>query len=298
MIKYIIASILLAMGTQAEELRLASFHPLATDLARQVGGEDVEVIEIMKPGQDPHSFMPSPSDLAALENTQILLIMGKGLETYIDMLEDNLQSEQSIYEVGRMVPSLRMEDDMTLFACCPSHAHSAIDPHWWHNPRNMERAATMLAKELGKAIPAKAKEFKARAKDYAETLNELHEWAQAKLKRIPTSNRKLITAHAAFNYFCSEYRFRAAPILGLSSLEQPQPGQVRHIIDKIKEEKTPAIFPEQNANPGILKEIAREAGVIVGEPLYAGTPDATHPTYDAMFRHNIESIANALKEEE
>lgn len=299
MIKCVITTCMLLAGLslQAEILRIASFNPIATDLAKQVGGEDIEVVEIMKPGQDPHVFMPTPSDLKALENVDILLIMGKGLETYLDTLEDALLPGQRIYEVGRMVPSLRIEDDMELFACCPTHAHGAIDPHWWHNPRNMGRAATMMAKELGNARPEQAKAFKARAKEYHQQMDDLHRWAKSELNDIPASKRRLVTAHAAFNYLCSEYRIKAAPLLGLSSLEQPKPGQVRHIIKTLQKEGVPAIFPEITANPEILAEIAREAGVVLGRPLKAGTPEPSNPTYEAMFRHNISAIASALQEE-
>jgi len=289
---------LIAISAQAEVLRVASFHPLAADLARHVGGEHVEIVEVMKAGQDPHLFMPSPSDLQAVEGVRLLLVMGKGLEQYIDSLKDALRPGQEIFEIGRMVPSLRMEDDMALFACCPAHALGSVDPHWWHSPRNMNRASRLLADVFAGALPSQADVFRERARGYGRRMDDLHRWARAELRRIPQSRRRLVTAHAAFNYLCSEYRIRATPVLGLSSLEQPRPGQVRHVIETLRNENLPAIFPESTANPAVLASIAEEAGVKLGRPLKGDTPSPEDPTFEAMFRHNIESIVDALGKRE
>lgn len=292
--KLMIIILLLAGVSQAGVLRVASFHPLAADLARQVGGEYIEIVEVMKAGQDPHLFMPSPSDLQAVEGVKLLLVMGKGLEQYLATLRDGLRPGQEIFEIGRMIPSLRMEDDMALFACCPAHALGSIDPHWWHSPRNMNRAARLVADAFAGASPEHADAFRARARDYGARMDELHRWARSEFRRVPQSRRRLVTAHAAFNYLCSEYRIRATPVLGLSSLEQPRPGQVRHVIETLRNENLPAIFPESTANPAILASIAEEAGVRLGRPLKGDTPSPEDPTFEAMFRHNVESIVEAL----
>ncbi len=292
---YMLGTLLLAGTLLADgDLRVASFHPLATDLARQVGGDAVSIVEVMKAGQDPHLFTPSPSDLQAVEGARLLLVMGKGLETYLGMLRDNLRPEQEIFEIGRMIPSLRMEDDMALFACCPAHALGSIDPHWWHSVRNMRRAARLVADAFANVYPQEAAGFRQRARAYGQRLDELERWARSELDRVPTARRRLTTAHAAFNYFCSDYRFRAAPVLGLSSLEQPRPGQVRQVIDALVEEGIPAIFPEKTANPDMLRTIAREAGVKLGRPLMGDSPSVEDPTFEAMFRHNVTVIVEAL----
>jgi zinc/manganese transport system substrate-binding protein len=296
MVKSIVCMLLIACWAQAEVLRVASFHPLAGDLARQVGGEHVAIVEVMKAGQDPHLFMPSPSDLQAVEGVRLLLVMGKGLEQYLDSLRDALRPGQEIFEIGRMIPSLRMEDDMALFACCPAHALSSIDPHWWHSPRNMKRAARLLADTFAAAVPEHAGVFRSRAGEYGRSMDALDRWARTELNQIPVSRRRLVTAHAAFNYLCSEYRIRATPVLGLSSLEQPRPGQVRHVIDTIRRERIAAIFPEKTANPEVMAAIAKEAGVRLGRPLKGDTPDPSDPTFEAMFRHNVTSIVDALRE--
>jgi zinc/manganese transport system substrate-binding protein len=283
-----------AVCLQAEPLRVASLNPIATDLVRQVGGDQVVITELMKPGQDPHSFQPSPSDLMAAEKADLVVAMGKGLETYLDKLSDTLGGDTTIYELGRMIPSLRLNPEQALFACCPAHAHGAADPHWWHDVGSVQRAVKLLAKEMEKASPEHADTFKTRSKDTIKQLKRLDDWIDEELSVIPVADRRLTTAHTAFNYFCDRYRFKPLPVLGLSSLESPEPGQIRHVLERIKAENIKAIFPEYGANPAPLKAVAKEAGITLGDPLLAGSPLPESPTYEAMMRSNVNAIVAAL----
>ncbi len=291
--------LLLLSGTlsAAEGLRVVSLNPIATDLARQVGGEAVEIVELMKPGQDPHVYAPSPSDLKAAEGAALILAMGKGLETYLDGLRETLRPDQSIFEIGRMIPSLRIEAGMELFSCCPAHAHGVADPHWWHSIRNMRRAARLTADAFAEASPAGAAAFRERAKAYDQRLAALESWTRQEIGRIPGARRRLTTAHAAFNYFCEDYRFKPVPVLGLSTLDQPRPGQIRQVLDTLAAERISVIFLEHSANPAPLEAVAKEAGVRIGGTLLAGSPLPDAPTFEAMFRHNVETIVKALATE-
>lgn len=282
----------------SEVLRVVSLNPIATDLARQVGGDAVEVVELMKPGQDPHAYAPSPSDLKAAEGATLILAMGKGLETYLDGLRDSLAPGQSIFEIGRMIPSLRIEEGMELFTCCPAHAHGVADPHWWHSVRNVRRAARLTADAFARALPSEAAGFRERAKSYDQRLAVLETWAKQEIGRIPPARRRLTTAHAAFNYFCEDFRFKPVPVLGLSTLDQPRPGQMRQVLDTLEAEGIAVIFPEASANPAPLAAVAREAGVRLGGALLAGSPLPGAPTFEAMFRHNVETLVKALAVED
>ena len=85
---------------QAAPLKVASLHPIVADLARQVGGAHVEVIEILKPGADIHHFEPASKDIAAMRGAKILLASGKELETYLGKLRDSLGAEIKLVEIG------------------------------------------------------------------------------------------------------------------------------------------------------------------------------------------------------
>ena len=275
-------------------VKVATLHPILADLARQVGGEHVEIIEVLKPGGDVHHFEPAARDIAAMKGSVLLLAMGKHLETYLDKLRDSVGAGVKVVEVGRPIPSIKL-DAAEVFVCCPNHAHSSIDPHWWHSAENMKRAARVLAEELSAVDPAHEEAFGAGAKAAGRRFDELKRWAQQEISAIPRSDRKLVTAHAAFGYFCKEYGFKSVPVLGIGRSDDASPQHVAQTIQIIREHKVRAVFPEDQANPKVLTEIVRSTGVKLGDSLVAdGTSKDAH-TFETMLAHNVRAIVAALK---
>ena len=145
---------LTAISLQAEPLKVASLHPLIADLARQIGGEQIIVVEVMKPGGDIHHFEPAPKDIASMRGARLVLASGKELETYLPKLRDSLGAGVQVLEVGEKIPSIPStchhdEDEKN-----GEHHHHGADPHWWHSTENMKRAARILADAFSAAAPA------------------------------------------------------------------------------------------------------------------------------------------------
>ncbi|MDB6005709.1 MAG: periplasmic solute binding protein, partial [Prosthecobacter sp.] len=140
--------------------KVASLHPILADLAQQVGGANVEVVEILKPGADIHHFEPAPKDLAEMRGAKLLLASGKGLESFLDKLRDSLGAGVKLVEVGAKIPSIPFEEHHHEEHGEKEHAekdkdhdehdhhHGSEDPHWWHSAENMKRAARIVADEL------------------------------------------------------------------------------------------------------------------------------------------------------
>lgn len=288
------AGAFVAPAASAADLKVATLHPLFDDLARQIGGDRVEIVTLLKPGGDPHRFAPSAGDMARIQDARLVLASGKGMESYLDRLEANLGPGTEIFEVGRRIPSLRIEVG-PLFVCCPAHSQGSLDPHWWHSIRNMQRALRYLADEFARVDPANADFYRANAREYSAQLDELNAWARRTLAEVPRSSRILATAHAAFGYFCREFGFRAVPVQGLDAESDPSPSYLAETIDAIRSNNIPVVFPEQTANPKVLESLTREAGVKLGPTLIAdATGTGRAATYEGMMRHNIEAIASAL----
>ena len=309
-----IAALVLGTGLLgAAPLKVATLHPLVADLARQVGGERVEVVEVLKPGGDIHHFEPAPKDLAAMNGSKLLLASGKGLESFLPKVRDSLGGSVKLVEVGEKVPSIPFkesgahhEDEEEEPVKKPGsekdedhdphhHHHGDADPHWWHSAENMKRAARILAEEFTTADPAGAATYEEGARAVAKKMTELKSWAQKEISVIPREDRKLVTAHAAFGYFCKEYGFEPLSVLGIGRGDDANPRHIAQTIHTIQEEKIRAVFPEDQANPKVLAEIVRSTGVKTGGTLIAdGTALEAH-TFEAMLRHNVKVIVEALK---
>lgn len=271
-------------------LKVASLHPLITDVARQVAGQHAEVVQLIDPHADPHHFQPTPKSLLKAKGAQLYLASGKNLETYLDKLRNTLGNQSKVVEVGKTIPSQKISGPDSHYVCCPVHSHGAIDPHWWHRVSNMQKAARVIAKEFGLADPANAKAYKANAAAYSERLSTLHTWIKREVSRIPRKNRILSTAHAAFGYFCKEYGFQSLPIKGLTAHQKTSASYQAQAIREIQKHSIKAIFPEQRANPKSLQIIAKEAGVKIGGTLVADGA----PSYEKMMRENVTKIVAAM----
>jgi zinc/manganese transport system substrate-binding protein len=299
----------------AGRLKVAASHPLIADLVRQVGGENVEVVNLLKPGADAHHFEPTASDLAELRGSAAVFVSGKNLEHYLDKLGDSLGPGVRIIDVGRTIPSMKLSREALAVEAQghgrgpadhghdhghaddhAGHAHGEIDPHWWHSASNMARACRVVGEELGKLDPARAAGFKTGAAAAAKRMQALKSWAAQQLSQVPKANRKLVTAHAAFGYFCKEHGFSFLPILGLSREADFSPKFITEAIRVIRANKVVAVFPEDQANPKVMAEIVRETGVKVAPSLIAdGTAPGAGSTFEGMLRHNVNVIVGALK---
>lgn len=282
--------VLLGMTAAHGQVKVASLHPLMGDLARQVGGERVQVVDIGKPGFDVHSFAPAANDLQAMASCHLVVASGKGIERYLDSLADSLAGIP-ILEVGHSIPSRAILGGESLHACCDEHSKGTIDPHWWHDVRNMERAAKVIEKQLIKLDPDGVSTYQAQSKALRERYKLLDRWVKAQVASIPKEQRKLVTAHAAFGYFCEAYGMEPVFVLGLSGDHEVPAQRLAEEVVKLQEEGVRAVFPETRSNPKVLTQIAKEAGASIGPALIA---DGGSESYEVMVKGNVAAIVRAL----
>jgi zinc/manganese transport system substrate-binding protein len=156
----------------------------------------------------------------------------------------------------------------------------------------MERAVRVIEKKLIAADAAGSAIYKANAKTTITGLRQLDAWVKTMVATIPKSKRHLVTAHAAFGYFCKAYGFKATFIQGLSAKGEVPAQQLAISIRQLQAEKIPTVFPEKSANPKILAQIARQSGAQIGKPLIA---DGSVASYQRMIQTNVTNIVAGLK---
>lgn len=288
---FLIAAIL-PVCCPAAELKVVSLHPLIGDLLRQVGGDRVQVVDLIGEKGDPHSFEPRTEDLTAAGDAGLYFVSGMGLESYLPKLQAVLDGRARIVEVGKTLPALHGSCDHE------GHNHNhgddhELDPHWWHSVDLFRRAVGVVADELTKASPEDAATFAANAATYRTELDALEKWVKRELLRIPKDRRTLVTAHAAFQYFCDAYGFESHSVQGMNREQMPGAVKLAELIADLKKDKVAAIFPERESNPKMLESLTRDTGIRLGGELIADGRGVT--SYEEMMRANVEAIVEALK---
>lgn len=288
--------LIVSFSSALGQMKVVCLHPLMADLAHQIGGEHVQVVSLMRPTDDPHRFNPPASVLHQTRDAKIYLASGMSLETYLDKLRSTLGDSAILVEVGKTLPARETHE-----LCDHSdheHQHTSghdhrghTDPHWWHRVQNMQRASDLVADCFAGADPHHAAHYRAHARRYQAELARLHSWIKRELISIPPGERKLLTAHDSFGYFCDEYGFQSLSIKGLNKAGQPSTGKLADIISTIRRENIKAVFAEQRANPKALEALARETGIKMGGTLIA---DGS-ASYVEMMEHNVRTIVAAIK---
>lgn len=272
----------------AAPLKVASLSMVLSDVARNVGGDKIQVEELVKGGVDPHEFQPSPSDVQRVADANLVLVSGKGMEGYLSKLEEGTDPQKFVNVGNKVGHSLELKDD----------GKTIEDPHWWHSVANVKKATDVIRDALITADAADEDAFTANALAYQGKLDELDKAIKVKVAELGRDQRKLVTSHDAFQYFARDYGFKIYPIEGVSTAEEPSTRRVAELLSVIKKEKVKSVFFENMQNPKVITQITKETGATVGGELYAdglGAPGSHAATYIDMLRHNADTIVDALK---
>ena len=266
-----VLAVLAAAGCGSDSAASGRLTVVATttqvaDLARQVGGDRVNVDGMLRPGGDPHDYEPRPSDVEAVARAAVVFRSGGEVDDWLGDVIDNAGGDA---DVVSLIDSVKRLDD---------------DPHWWQDPRNGVRAVEAIRAELTKADPRGRAAFARNAARTIRTLDRLDRAISACIERVPPAKRKIVTTHDALGYFARRYGVEVvgAVIPSLSTQAQASAGDVQRLVEQIRREGVEAVFPESSVNPDIERAIAREAGARIGDALYAdslgqkGSPGETY----------------------
>ena len=273
-------AVLCALGAQGV-VRVASLHPLLSDMARQVGGDAVEVVDLFPANGELHAFEPTAADLAAAAGAQMVLACGKGVEPYLEDLRDSLPARTPIVELGAAVPDVLLPGTQI------------ADPHWWNSPTAMKRASRSLRMALEKAEPAQKANFAKGQRAYAAQMDALVREAKLAFALIPAGQRVLVSSHAAMSHFCKDFGFTTVAVHGIAQESEGDTASLARILAGLRQHHVPCLFYGVNESPKALQIIARQVGAATRPLAMDGINPAT-PTYAEMFRFNVKNIVEGL----
>lgn len=269
-----------AFGAQGA-LRVYTLHPLLTEMAELIGGEDVEVVSLFPPNGELHDFAPEPAAVAAVSKADVLLACGQGTEPYLNKLREALPATVHVVELGDTLPRVTLPRT------------DIADPHWWNSPANMARASRVLSDLLAELDPEHAEAYTTNRRNYAELMGHLENRARLLLALIPAEKRVLVTEHAAFCHFCRDFGFTPLPVNGIAQESEGDTATMARLLSELRTAKVPALFAEANDSPRTLEVLAKEVGASVHSLIMDGYGPG-FPDYASIFRHNLGEIREAF----
>ncbi|MEU7883547.1 metal ABC transporter substrate-binding protein [Microbispora bryophytorum] len=269
----------------AQPLKVVATTTQVADFARNVGGDRVRVHQLLRPNVDPHDYEPSPADMKAIAEADVLVKNGVGLEKWLDETISAAGFDGPVVDASQGVP---IRDG---------------DPHIWHNPLNVKTMAATIEKAFAAADPRDTAAYEANRAAYDAKLDALDGEISKKIESIPADRRKLVTNHDAFGYYLDRYKltFVGSIIPSFDTSAELSAKQVADLVAEIKATGVVAIFSEASLPPKTAEAVGREAGVTVVAGQDALYGDSLSPegsagaTYLQMEEHNTDTIVNALR---
>jgi zinc transport system substrate-binding protein len=259
---------------------VTAFYPLQF-LSERIGGDTVTVTNLTKPGAEPHDVELNPRQVAQVADAGLAVYL-KGFQPAVDEAIGQEAKGRS-FDVSSVVDLQPFNADSD---------ESGMDPHVWLDPVRFATIAEKLGERLATADPAHAADYRARAQ---EIQNQLQELQQTYARSLATCERReIVTSHEAFNYLATRYGLTQVGITGISPEAEPSPRRLGEVAREARATGTTTIFFETLVSPKVAETIAREVGArtAVLDPLEGLTDPSAN--YFTVMRANLSALTEAL----
>lgn len=271
-----------------DRLKAVTTFTIIADMAQNVAGDAADVVSITKPGAEIHNYQPTPGDLIAAQDADLILWNGLNLEQWFEQFLANLGD----------VPSVVLTEGIEPIGIGAGPYEGKPNPHAWMSPSDALIYVDNIRAAFAEADPANAEIYAANAAAYSQQITDAVAPMRAAMEAIPEERRWLATSEGAFSYLARDFGLKELYLWPINADQQGTPQQVRHVIDQVRANDVPAIFSESTISPKPAQQVARETGITYGGVLYVDSlseADGPVPTFLDLLSVTTSTIAEALK---
>lgn len=294
-----LALLLAGCGTKNKEngkLNVVTTTTMITDMVQNIGGDLIEVNGMMGSGVDPHLYKPSEGDMRKLANADVIFYNGLHLEGKLVDVFEKMNGQQN-----KTIAISDALDTSTLIGS--DYFASNYDPHIWFDMDYWTQMTQYVTQILVEKNPENKIAFEQNRDTYLTKIADLKKELTLKIEELPKEKRILVTAHDAFNYYGRAFDFEVVGLQGLSTATEAGVKDVQRLTQFIIDNKIKAIFVESSVPRRTVQALqaavkAQNHEVIIGGELYSdalGSGGTVEGTYIGMYKHNVNTIVNALK---
>lgn len=267
---------------KAEGLNVVTTTYILRDLTEEIAGDKATVTCLIPKGQGVHGFEPSPKDMNQVNEADLFIYNGAGLESFTDRLKETAEGDATFVEASEGIELLKgghhhhhdedadhdhdhdaADHDHDHDAAEHDHEHEGMDPHVWMAPENAEEMAENICEALSAKDPDNAAYYKANYEKLSEKFDALDDSFENVLAKA--KHKDIVVSHEAYGYLAKEYGLNQIPIEGINSESEPDPKAMKAIVDEMKAKGIKTVFTEPNEDDKIAQTVASEAGAEVKE---------------------------------
>lgn len=282
------------------KLKVLTSIAMINDLVKQIGGDDVDTIPLIRGELDPHSYELVKGDDEKFARADVVFYNGLGLEHGLSLRQNLLNNPKAVSVAD---PILKEDPDLILMV------DGEYDPHVWMDIALWMRTIDPIVEALASKDPQHADAYRQRGEVLHKEMEEADKKMFAILQAIEPNKRYLVTSHDAFHYFTRHYLAscednnwceRCKAPEGLAPEAQMSVTDVMKVIAHVENFHIQVLFPESNVSKDSLRKIidaGKEKGFVIRlcqQELY-GDSMGNANSYLEMIAHNVDIIARELK---
>jgi ABC-type Zn uptake system ZnuABC Zn-binding protein ZnuA len=280
-----------AAQTVPQGPRVVASTTVFADLVRQVGGDRLgSVRPIVPAGVDVEDYEPTPDDLVAMSQANLLVMNGLALDRWVPKL---------VQAANPSISTLVLSDGLPVLGVGSSDDQDVAqhgNPHFWLDPQYAKIYVHKIHDQLVSIDPDGSATYDANSAAYLAQIDELDGWIQQQVATIPEDNRKLVTFHEAYAYFAARYGFQVVGVITPSPGQDPSAGELAQLVDTVKAAHVKAVFSEAQFSPKLTQTLAQEAGIqqVVTDLYNDSLGDPPADSYIGMMRFDVGRMVQVL----
>lgn len=275
---------------------VASVSPI-TSIIKNIGGDRIELTGLVPEGVNSHTFELVPSDIIKVNDADLVIINGLGLESTLEDAALGAQSKNPKLQILKLGDNT-INPAQWLFDFSFPKEKGDPNPHLWLNVAYAMKFANLTRDKLSEMDPQNAGYYSENTERYLSLLEKLDEGILQAVQTVPQLNRKLLTYHDSWAYFATRYNMTVVGAVQPSDFGEPTPRNLARLIDQIKSERIPAIFASEVFPTQVVNQIAKESGAKIVETLsdddLPGNPEEPRHSYVGMMLENMKSMLTPL----
>lgn len=281
---------------------VAPIHSLVSGVMEGVGEPQL----LIPAGASPHDFALKPSDARALNEAELIVWVGAGLEGVLARPIRALGGDASVMELAAVegmtvLPSREgvdwhKEEDEAQDTHSPDHEHGAIDTHLWLSPDNAVQIIHAVAEMLSKLDSVNAKQYQANATALDERVKRMSGSLQQKL--APVQDKPYIVFHDAYHYFEQAFGLSPAGAIAVSPERRPGARRIMNIRKTIEKRGAVCVFSEPQFRPAMVKVVMEGSPARHGvlDPLGVGLAPGKEQWFQLM-QNLADNLHNCLSDD-
>jgi len=270
------------------------------ELVRAVVKDAGDISLIIPEGMEPHEAEPTPKNLIFLNNADVLVYNGLGMEFYLEKILSTVENKKLIMiEASKGIDAIKLEKDEHKHSHeddemveHKGHHHGSVDPHSWLSPASAIIMVRNIQSELSRIDKKNSGLYKKNADAYIKQLRSLIKDYKSKFAKI--RNKHFVVSHAAFGYLCRDFGLVQSSIQDVFAEGEPNAKQLANLVEHCKEHGIKTIFSEEAESTALAETLKRELGGKVVK-IYTMEIAEDDMDYLSRMRENLKRIYDNLK---